>query len=68
MSSITVRSTGHTHGSGGAFTQLSSYAHRIADHWRQWKAERELESMPFDIRKDIGWPSTDIEENYKRMQ
>jgi hypothetical protein len=30
--------------------------HRTVDRWRRWRTEREIEAMPYEIRKDIGWP------------
>ena len=30
---------------------------RIRDQWRRRQTEKMLESLPSDIRKDIGWPS-----------
>ena len=31
---------------------------RMARAWRRYRVERELESMPFDLRKDIGFRSS----------
>lgn len=71
MTTVIHRSTGNHHGlftTGRAFTQFSSFMHSLAGRWQRWQTEREIESMPFDIRKDIGWPSADIEKNHMRMQ
>jgi len=41
---------------------LSSFrrlAGRVADAWRHHREELELENLPFDLRKDIGFPATD---------
>ncbi|MGO4438172.1 hypothetical protein [Rhizobium sp. RAF56] len=71
MTTITYRHTGERHGaiaSGSrVLGQVSSYAHRLADHWRQWRMERAIEAMPFDMRKDFGWPSADIEDERTRL-
>ncbi|MFD1326392.1 hypothetical protein [Mycoplana ramosa] len=49
---------------GGRHVRDSSWrglADRLASAWRHHRDERELESLPFDIRKDIGFPSADEE-------
>ena len=33
---------------------------RVRDGWKRWQTERAIEAMPADMRKDIGWPTTDI--------
>lgn len=33
---------------------------RVLNGWHQWEAERAIEAMPTDLRKDIGWPTTDM--------
>ncbi|MGX5665881.1 hypothetical protein ACWKW9_07870 [Rhizobium daejeonense] len=34
--------------------------------WREWHRRRQeglaLEAMPFDLRKDLGWPAGDMED------
>ncbi len=36
------------------------FAGRLADAWRHHRDELELENLPFDVRKDIGFPATDV--------
>ncbi|CDZ33825.1 hypothetical protein NOJ28_06320 [Neorhizobium galegae] len=31
---------------------------RLRDQWRRRQTERMLEGLPAEIRKDIGWPTT----------
>lgn len=38
---------------------VRSFAGRLIEAWRHHRAEVELESLPFDVRKDIGFPSTE---------
>lgn len=49
-----------TNGSGWS---LYSPLVRLADHvhtqWRHRQTERILQALPAEIRKDIGWPTTD---------
>ena len=52
----------------GYQTQLFSYIGKLANRWHQWQAERDIESMPLDMRKDFGWPTADIGERRKEMQ
>jgi hypothetical protein len=33
-------------------------AFRLRDQWRRRQTERMLEGLPAEIRKDIGWPTT----------
>ncbi|SOC42930.1 hypothetical protein SAMN05892877_110216 [Rhizobium subbaraonis] len=52
------------HGSIGSGTyrysaSVRSFAGRLVQAWRHHRAEAELESLPFDVRKDIGFPSTE---------
>ncbi|MBB3975183.1 hypothetical protein GGQ64_000359 [Rhizobium azooxidifex] len=35
------------------------FAGRLADAWRHHRDEIELENLPFDLRKDIGFPAND---------
>ncbi|MBD9372676.1 hypothetical protein IB238_08575 [Rhizobium sp. ARZ01] len=44
---------------GGYSSSLRGLADRVARAWRHHRDEMELESLPFDVRKDIGFPSTD---------
>ncbi len=52
---------------------LSSLWAMIAPHVSAWQAartrrqtERMLESLPFDARKDIGWPTSDAAATERR--
>ncbi|MDM9628566.1 hypothetical protein QTL95_21950 [Rhizobium sp. S152] len=65
MTTITFRDSKMS--SHHSFHDLASYARRIVDTWHQWQAAREIESMPMDIRKDIGWPSADAADDRKVM-
>ncbi|WP_084368340.1 DUF1127 domain-containing protein [Rhizobium sp. RU36D] len=50
------RRSSHT----AAFLQTSvSAAERLGRWWQQRRQLRALESMPADLRKDIGWPGAD---------
>ena len=43
----------------GRLTYLVRHtSERIASAWQRYRVERELESMPFDLRKDIGFRSS----------
>lgn len=71
MTTIIYRQSGREpslHSEGGFFTQISAYAGMLAGKWQQWRDAREMESMPFDMRKDFGWPATDIGNRRKGMQ
>src|SRR5262245_16012979 len=53
-------------GSGGRLVQSRGYtsslrniAGRLASAWRHHRDELEMENLPFDLRKDIGFPSVD---------
>lgn len=59
MTTITFRGSGRTLSSGDGHFDVAGYAHRLVSAWKRWQIAREIEAMPFDIRKDIGWPSTD---------
>jgi|GEM_PF-4550109 len=59
MSSDIVRSYGHSwhiRSLGRPFARLVSY---VQEEWRHRQTERLLESLPAEIRKDIGWPTRD---------
>ena len=43
----------------GALPLLRGLSGRIAAAWRNHRALRELESLSYDMRKDIGFRSTD---------
>ena len=64
MTTITYKDSGKRHGSSSfgieLFTSLSSYSLKLAERLEQWHAEREIESMSIDMRKDLGWPAADI--------
>ena len=72
MTTITYRTTGSGDSRPASGTrvlaQFSAYAQRLSDRWQQWRMEREIEAMPFDMRKDFGWPAADIDAKAKRMQ
>ncbi|MBX4975232.1 hypothetical protein HJB51_28595 [Rhizobium lentis] len=59
MTTLTYRGSGKTLTSGAGRFHLADYAHKLVLAWTRWRTAREIEAMPFDIRKDIGWPSTD---------
>ncbi len=59
MTSITFRDGGKSHSSYGSHSSLGSFADKIVRAYRRWQTERQIESMPMDVRKDIGWPSAD---------
>ncbi|TCL73857.1 hypothetical protein [Rhizobium sp. BK251] len=72
MTTISYRQTGKAHGShffgASSYAHISDFAHKLAARWHRWQTAREIESMPFDIRKDIGWPAADINDEPKAMQ
>lgn len=37
-------------------SSISRAIGRTVSKWRRWRTEREIEAMPYEIRKDIGWP------------
>ncbi|QRM55812.1 hypothetical protein [Sinorhizobium sp. BG8] len=43
----------------GRFTPLNTFATRMIEAWRLYHAERQLEGLPFDVMKDIGFPALD---------
>ncbi len=43
--------------SAGLTTLVRETLARIVSAWQRRRAERELEGMPFDLRKDIGFRS-----------
>lgn len=36
---------------------VAVYASRLAAHWRERSRLTQIEALPEDIRKDIGWPT-----------
>ncbi|MCF3640506.1 hypothetical protein LXM94_11080 [Rhizobium sp. TRM95111] len=63
MASITFEhTTGPAHSVSLPLRALFS---RIADAWRRHSAEQALESLPFDVMKDIGYPSVDISDRQR---
>ncbi len=67
MTTITYRGGGKGLPSGDALSFVTNYARKLTRSWRRWQTAREIESMPFDIRKDIGWPSADAHAERKDM-
>ncbi|MGG7579470.1 hypothetical protein NMA58_11555 [Rhizobium sp. YTUHZ045] len=59
MTTLTYRGGGKTLTSGEGRFDLGHYARKLVLAWTRWRTAREIEAMPFDVRKDIGWPSTD---------
>ncbi|TAV11619.1 hypothetical protein ELI37_14575 [Rhizobium leguminosarum] len=59
MTTLTYRGGGKSLTSGQGRFDLAHYARKLTLAWTRWQTAREIEAMPFDIRKDIGWPSTD---------
>lgn len=49
-------------------THLFDFARKLARRWHRWQTEREIESMPFEIRKDIGWPAAYEDDVRRTMQ
>lgn len=54
------------HGSHGRPSPLSALFHNVTDlparlrqEWRLRQTQKMLESLPAEIRKDIGWPTSD---------
>ena len=53
-----VRHAAGTPGVGSLSHLLRLISERIVSAWQRYRVERELESMPFDLRKDIGFRSS----------
>ncbi len=72
MTTITYRQTGREQSSlrsgRGIVAQISAYTTKFTNHWKQLRDAREIEFMPSDMRKDFGWPATDIGDRRKEMQ
>lgn len=41
--------------------RVARLTRRLQDAWTRSRTERALEGLPFDMRKDIGWPTSDID-------
>lgn len=41
--------------------RVARITRRLQDAWTRNRTERALEGLPFDMRKDIGWPASDID-------
>ena len=59
MTTMTYRGSGKTLSSGHGHFDVANYARSLLRAWKRRQTAREIEAMPFDIRKDIGWPSND---------
>lgn len=53
-----ARRAASTRNSGSLSHLVRGVSARIAAAWQRYRVERELESMPFDLRKDIGFRSS----------
>lgn len=54
-----VRRAAGTRDTGGFSHLFRESVGRIVSAWQRHRIERELEGMPYDLRKDIGYRSTD---------
>ena len=54
-----VRRAAGTRDSGSLSHSLRELSLRIASAWRRYRVEREIESLSYDQRKDIGFRSFD---------
>lgn len=67
MTTISYRSTTHRRPSfftfGTSLSRLSTWATSLTDRWSKQQAARQIEAMPFDMRKDFGWPAADISDD-----
>jgi hypothetical protein len=45
---------------GRLATSLDGLARAIAAHRRRRLDQKALEALPFDLRKDLGWPAGDM--------
>jgi len=64
MTTITYRDS---KSSSGLHFDVGGLLHKASHAWHQWQAAREIESMPFDIRKDVGYPSAEAADDRKDM-
>lgn len=53
-----VRRAAGTPEAGSLSHLVRDIVERVASAWQRYRVERELESMPFDLRKDIGFRSS----------
>lgn len=51
--------TVHTPRTNSAFAAVSGAFVAFQLAWRRRQTERAIEGLPSELRKDIGWPSTD---------
>ncbi|MBO9098780.1 MULTISPECIES: hypothetical protein [Rhizobium] len=69
MTTISYRRPSHGRPSfilfSGTLSRLSAYVLSLADRWSEHQAARQIEAMPFDMRKDFGWPAADISSDRK---
>lgn len=49
------------HAAGRLATSLHGLARAMAKHHRRRLDQAALEALPFDLRKDLGWPAGDID-------
>jgi hypothetical protein len=61
MTSIRTITTQQSAAGSGFFA--ARIIDRARDGWRRWQTERAIEAMPADMRKDFGWPTSDIRDN-----
>lgn len=54
-----VRRAPSTRDAGSLSHIVREFVERIVSAWQRYRVEREQESMPFDLRKDIGYRSWD---------
>lgn len=47
----------------GLFQPLGRLVANAHSSWNRWQQERALEAMPADMRKDLGWPTSDMTSN-----
>lgn len=53
-----ARRASSTHASGSLSHFVRDISERISSAWQRYRVERELEGMPYDLRKDIGFRSS----------
>ena len=42
---------------------FTAFVARLRADWDRWQTERAIEALPSDMRKDIGWPTSDIQQD-----
>lgn len=47
------------------FAALADWLSRLHAQQTRRRTARELEALPFDVRKDIGWPADDTQSTQK---